>query len=173
MIDLESKFEVLEAEVKEINANKETLKRNLLDLIELQHILQKTQTFFMEVRLSSLDVKNSFFDMYIVCITCDFKLRQCSYLYMYTCTCTFYVCHCLTDCDDDTPVSVTTCLVVYTQCTRKSLHCQYSHMTTVRSCTCHEYYNIWCTVHVCVPYSYHALCYVHVLVHLVNKSPLL
>ena len=49
MIDLESKFEVLEAEVKEINANKETLKRNLLDLIELQHILQKTQTFFMEV----------------------------------------------------------------------------------------------------------------------------
>ena len=49
MIDLESKFEVLEAEVKEINANKETLKRNLLDLIELQHILNKTQTFFMEV----------------------------------------------------------------------------------------------------------------------------
>ena len=64
MIDLESKFEVLEAEVKEINANKETLKRNLLDLIELQHILQKTQTFFMEVRLSSLDVKStcSFFN---------------------------------------------------------------------------------------------------------------
>ena len=50
MIDLESKFEVLEAEVKEINANKVTLKRNLLDLIELQHILHKTQTFFMEVR---------------------------------------------------------------------------------------------------------------------------
>ena len=49
MIDLESKFEVLEAEVKEINVNKETLKRNLLDLIELQHILDKTQTFFMEV----------------------------------------------------------------------------------------------------------------------------
>jgi V-type H+-transporting ATPase subunit a len=49
MIDLESKFEVLEAEVKEINANKETLKRNLLDLIELQHILQGTQIFFQEV----------------------------------------------------------------------------------------------------------------------------
>ena len=43
MIDLESKFEVLEAEVKEINANKETLKKNMLDLIELQHILVKTQ----------------------------------------------------------------------------------------------------------------------------------
>ena len=54
MIDLESKFEVLEAEVKEINANKETLKRNLLDLIELQHILAKTQTFFMEVRAISI-----------------------------------------------------------------------------------------------------------------------
>lgn len=49
MIDLESKFEVLEAEVKEINTNKETLKRNLLDLIELQHILNKTQIFFQEV----------------------------------------------------------------------------------------------------------------------------
>ena len=46
---IQSKFEVLEAEVKEINANKETLKRNLLDLIELQHILQGTQIFFQEV----------------------------------------------------------------------------------------------------------------------------
>ncbi len=50
MIDLESKFEVLETEVKEINTNKETLKKNLLDLIELQHILDKTQGFFQEVR---------------------------------------------------------------------------------------------------------------------------
>ena len=49
MIDLEHKFEVLEGEMKEINANKETLKRNLLDLIELQHILKKTQVFFHEV----------------------------------------------------------------------------------------------------------------------------
>ena len=49
MIDLESKFEVLEAEVKEISANKETLKKNLLDLIELQHILNKAHTFFLEV----------------------------------------------------------------------------------------------------------------------------
>ena len=50
MIDLESKFEVLENEVKEINTNKETLKKNLLDLIELQHILDKTRGFFQEVR---------------------------------------------------------------------------------------------------------------------------
>ncbi|XP_064397872.1 V-type proton ATPase 116 kDa subunit a 1-like [Halichondria panicea] len=48
MIDLESKFEVLETEVKEINTNKETLKKNLLDLIELQHILDKTRGFFQE-----------------------------------------------------------------------------------------------------------------------------
>ncbi len=50
MIDLESKFEVLETEVKEINTNKETLKKNLLDLIELEHILNKTQGFFQEVK---------------------------------------------------------------------------------------------------------------------------
>ncbi len=50
MIDLESKFEVLETEVKEINTNKETLKKNLLDLIELQHILDKTRGFFQEVQ---------------------------------------------------------------------------------------------------------------------------
>lgn len=49
MIDLESKFEALEREVKEINTNRETLKKNLLDLVELHHILTKTQTFFLEV----------------------------------------------------------------------------------------------------------------------------
>ena len=40
--------------MKEINANKETLKRNLLDLIELQHILQGTQIFFSEVYIYAL-----------------------------------------------------------------------------------------------------------------------
>ena len=49
MIDLEGRFEVLEGEVKEINVNKETLKKNLLDLKELQHILHKTQGFLAEV----------------------------------------------------------------------------------------------------------------------------
>ena len=38
--------------MKEINSNKETLKRNLLDLIELQHILQGTQVFFQEVSIT-------------------------------------------------------------------------------------------------------------------------
>lgn len=46
---VQSRFEVLEAEVKEINSNKETLKRNLLDLIELRYILRQTQSFFEEV----------------------------------------------------------------------------------------------------------------------------
>ena len=41
-------------ELKEINSNKETLMRNLLDLIELQHILKKTQVFFQEVSHISL-----------------------------------------------------------------------------------------------------------------------
>ena len=50
MIDLESRFEVLEGEVKEININKGTLKKNLLDLKELQQILHKTRGFFEEVR---------------------------------------------------------------------------------------------------------------------------
>ena len=45
----QAKFEVLEGEVKEINTNKETLKKNLVDLIELRHILRKTQVFFEEV----------------------------------------------------------------------------------------------------------------------------
>ena len=46
----QSKFEVLEAEVKEMNTNKDTLRHNLLDLIELQHILNKAQFFFDDVK---------------------------------------------------------------------------------------------------------------------------
>jgi len=48
-------FEKLENEMKEINSNAETLKRNFLDLTELKHILRKTQSFFDEVR-SALQV---------------------------------------------------------------------------------------------------------------------
>lgn len=49
MIDLESRFEELENEVKEINTNTETLKRNMLDLVELRHIIDKAQGFFAAV----------------------------------------------------------------------------------------------------------------------------
>lgn len=50
--------------MKEINGNKETLKRNLLDLIELQQILLKTQNFFEEVSIvhvASIAMLFSFF----------------------------------------------------------------------------------------------------------------
>lgn len=46
---VQSRLELLETEVKEINTNQETLKRNMLDLIELRHILLKTQIFFEQV----------------------------------------------------------------------------------------------------------------------------
>ena len=49
MIDLESRFEELENEVKEINTNTETLKRNMLDLVELRHIINRAQGFFEAV----------------------------------------------------------------------------------------------------------------------------
>ena len=40
--------------MKEINTNQETLKRNMLDLIELEHILIKTQIFFEQVCSNNL-----------------------------------------------------------------------------------------------------------------------
>ncbi|XP_076652341.1 V-type ATPase subunit a family protein Vha100-1 isoform X3 [Halictus rubicundus] len=49
MIDLEATFEKLENELREVNQNAETLKRNFLELTELKHILRKTQVFFDEM----------------------------------------------------------------------------------------------------------------------------
>ena len=46
---LQATFEKLENELKEVNNNAETLKKNFLELTELKHILQKTQAFFDEV----------------------------------------------------------------------------------------------------------------------------
>ncbi|XP_077863927.1 V-type proton ATPase 116 kDa subunit a 1-like, partial [Saccoglossus kowalevskii] len=55
MIDLEATFEKLENEMKDVNNNTESLKRNYLELTELQHVLTKTRTFFrdFEVRRGS------------------------------------------------------------------------------------------------------------------------
>ncbi|KAK7092989.1 hypothetical protein V1264_008654 [Littorina saxatilis] len=53
MVDLESTYEKLENEMKEVNANAEALKKNFLELTELKHILRKTQTFFEEVLFGS------------------------------------------------------------------------------------------------------------------------
>ncbi|XP_065832247.1 V-type proton ATPase 116 kDa subunit a 1-like, partial [Oscarella lobularis] len=41
-IDLENKFEQLESEMTEINANQERLNRNYIELMELKQILSKT-----------------------------------------------------------------------------------------------------------------------------------
>ena len=49
MIELETTFEKLENELKEVNANAEALKKTYLELTELKHILKKTQQFFDEV----------------------------------------------------------------------------------------------------------------------------
>lgn len=48
MIDLEATFEKLENELREVNANAETLKKNSLELTELKHVLAITQLFFDE-----------------------------------------------------------------------------------------------------------------------------
>jgi len=50
---LQATFEKLENELREVNMNAETLKRNFLELTELKHILRMTQAFFDEVSHSS------------------------------------------------------------------------------------------------------------------------
>lgn len=39
-------------ELREVNANEMALKKNYRDLLELKHILRKTQAFFDEVHLT-------------------------------------------------------------------------------------------------------------------------
>ena len=48
--------------MKEVNNNAETLKKNFLELTELKHILQKTQTFFDEVSMRLLSRVRHAFD---------------------------------------------------------------------------------------------------------------
>ncbi|CAL7940227.1 unnamed protein product [Xylocopa violacea] len=59
MIDLEATFEKLENELREVNQNAETLKRNFLELTELKHILRKTQVFFDERLYTTADTIGS------------------------------------------------------------------------------------------------------------------
>ncbi|XP_053206596.1 V-type proton ATPase 116 kDa subunit a 1-like isoform X2 [Panonychus citri] len=54
MIELETTFEKLENELKEVNSNAEALKKTYLELTELKHILQKTQQFFDEIQESGM-----------------------------------------------------------------------------------------------------------------------
>lgn len=48
-ISPQATFEKLENELREVNMNAESLKRNFLELTEVKHILRKTQVFFDEV----------------------------------------------------------------------------------------------------------------------------
>ncbi|KAL3876178.1 hypothetical protein ACJMK2_034049 [Sinanodonta woodiana] len=48
MVDLEATFEKIESELREVNTNAEALKRNYLELTELQEVLRVTQNFFRQ-----------------------------------------------------------------------------------------------------------------------------
>lgn len=49
MIEMETTFEKLECELKEVLVNSEALRKTYIELLELKHILQKAQLFFSEV----------------------------------------------------------------------------------------------------------------------------
>jgi len=59
MIDLEATFEKLENELKEVNTNATTLKRNFLELSELKQVLTATQIFFDEDSSQFIDQRDS------------------------------------------------------------------------------------------------------------------
>ncbi|CAB1341082.1 unnamed protein product, partial [Coregonus sp. 'balchen'] len=48
VLDLESSFDKLEKELKEINSNRDTLRQNFTQLMEINHLLQMTDDFFEE-----------------------------------------------------------------------------------------------------------------------------
>lgn len=57
MIELESTFEKLEYELKEVIASRDELKKTFLDLTQLKCILEKAQIFFQQVRRENNNVK--------------------------------------------------------------------------------------------------------------------
>lgn len=59
-------FEKLENELREVNTNEESLKRNFLELTELKHILRKTQAFFDEVSIKCLVCARLMMQVYFV-----------------------------------------------------------------------------------------------------------
>eukprot|EP00117_Sycon_ciliatum_P047223 scpid96574/ scgid33746/ V-type proton ATPase 116 kDa subunit a isoform 1; Clathrin-coated vesicle/synaptic vesicle proton pump 116 kDa subunit; Vacuolar adenosine triphosphatase subunit Ac116; Vacuolar proton pump subunit 1; Vacuolar proton translocating ATPase 116 kDa subunit a isoform 1 len=59
IIELETQFEKLEAEIREINSNQERLNRNFLELTELKHILRQTNSFFSEATSAMNNGSNS------------------------------------------------------------------------------------------------------------------
>lgn len=61
MVELESTFEKLEYELKEVIGSRDELKRTFLDLTQLKCILQKAQIFFQQVRRRMREVKQLLF----------------------------------------------------------------------------------------------------------------
>lgn len=56
MNDLEHKLDDLEKELQQMNTNQETLSKNLNELIELRHVLQKDQAFFANMAEVDLNI---------------------------------------------------------------------------------------------------------------------
>jgi V-type H+-transporting ATPase subunit a len=54
MIDMETSFENLENDLKEVIASGDALRKTFLELSEMRHVLHKTQQFFDLVRLDSV-----------------------------------------------------------------------------------------------------------------------
>lgn len=54
-IDLEARLEKMENEIMELSQNAVNLKTNYLELMELRHVLEKTQGFFYEEETISQD----------------------------------------------------------------------------------------------------------------------
>lgn len=58
IIDLEARIEKTENDILELSQNAVNLKSNYLELMELRHVLEKTQVFFTEVASSSSAVND-------------------------------------------------------------------------------------------------------------------
>lgn len=59
IIDLEAHLEKTENEIMELSQNAVNLKSNYLELLELRHVLEKTQSFFYEEDTISMDARRN------------------------------------------------------------------------------------------------------------------
>ena len=66
MIDMETTFEKLENETREVNASIGNLRRTYFELQEMKHLLRKTQIFFDEVSCLSVILFSLF--KYLICL---------------------------------------------------------------------------------------------------------
>uniref|UniRef100_A0A8C2KQK5 V-type proton ATPase subunit a n=1 Tax=Cyprinus carpio TaxID=7962 RepID=A0A8C2KQK5_CYPCA len=66
VLELESTFEKLEQELREINRNHATLRQNLIELMDIDSLLRMTEDFFEEV----LEINFSFFSFNFIILVC-------------------------------------------------------------------------------------------------------